>query len=103
VTKIVLKAGANRLTNIELMSSREREIKEQTLTQAIENAKRQAARLAEGFGAKVGRVLKTHAGEEGIGGTVRYCISAPAFGEATFQPGRIKIDTDLYVVFELTD
>ena len=96
-----IKAGANRLEEIELSSSKEREIRDKTLGQAIENAKQQAARLAEGFGAKVGKVLTIETGEGTFGAL--YSMSAPTFGEATFQPGRISIESELNVVFELTD
>lgn len=95
-------AGANRLEDISLSSSKEKEIKDQTLTQAIENAKRQASRLAEGFGSKVGKVVTIEA-ERG-GGGVRYNLMfAPVFGETTYQPGRIKIETDVDVILELID
>ncbi len=98
-----IEAGANRLEDINLSSSREREIKEQTLTEAIENAKKQAIRLAEGFGAKVGKIVRIEKGGRDPFGGVMYSMSAPAFGAATFQPGRIKIDSDVQAVFELTD
>jgi len=99
-----IEAGANRLEEIELSSSKEREIKDKTLGQAIENAKQQAARLAEGFGAKVGKVLTIEAGgQSSFGSAMYYMMSAPAFGEATFQPGRIRIESEVHVVFELTD
>jgi uncharacterized protein len=97
-------AGANRLEEIELSSSRERELKEQTLTQAIENAKKQAARLAGGFGAKVGKVISIDTEETDtrpLGfSTIR---NAQVLGEVTFQPGRIEISSSVSVVFELTD
>ncbi len=96
-----IKAGANRLEEIELSSSKEREIRDTTLGQAIENAKQHAARLAEGFGAKVGKVLTIETGGGTFGAV--YSMSAPAFGEATFQPGRIRIESELNVVFEITD
>ncbi|NOX53148.1 MAG: SIMPL domain-containing protein [Planctomycetes bacterium] len=98
-----IKAGANRLERINLRSSKQREIEDQLLREAIENAKRQAARLAHGFGAKVGKVLTIDASGEALLSGVRYCLSAPAFGETTFQPGRIKIESEIHVVFELTD
>lgn len=99
-----IEAGANRVEEISLSSSREREIKDQAVAQAIENAKRRATRLAEGFGAKVGKVITIDAGRDG--GSVRYnmLFGAPAFGEkTTYHPGRIKIDSDIEVVFELAD
>jgi uncharacterized protein YggE len=98
-----IEAGANRLEDINLSSSREREIKEETLMQAIENAKNQAARLADGFGAKAGKVVTIQKGGRDPFGGVMYSMSTPAFGAATFQPGRIKIDSDVHAVFELTD
>lgn len=97
-----IEAGANRVEDISLSCSNEKEIKDLTVAQAIDSAKHQATRLATGFGAKVGKVVSIDAQRDG--GAVRYnLLFAPAFGEATFQPGRIKIDTDLEVVFELTD
>lgn len=97
-----IEAGANRVEGISLSSSKERETKEQTLTQAIESAKRRATRLAEGFGAKLGKVVTIEAGREG--GSVRYnMLSAPVFGESTYNPGKIQIESDIDVVFELTD
>ena len=97
-----IEAGANRVEDISLSTSKEREIKDQTLTQAIESAKRRATRLAEGFGAKLGKVVTIEAGREG--GSVRYnLLSAPTFGESTYNPGKIKIESDVDVVFELTD
>jgi uncharacterized protein YggE len=72
------------------------------LTLAVENAKKRAMRLAEGFGAKVGKVITIEAGRES--GDVRYnLLFAPAFGDATYHPGRIKIETEVDVVLELTD
>lgn len=96
-------AGANRFESINLSSSREREIKDQALTQATENAKQQATRLAAAFGAKVGKVLTISVGGMDPFGVDLYCVSAPAFGEATFQPGRLRISSDVHVVFELAD
>ena len=98
-----IEAGANRLEDISLSYSKGLEVKDQTLTQAIENAKRRAARLAAGFGAKVGKAVAIEA-ESASGGDVRYnMLFAPAFGEATYHPGRIKIETDVNVILELTD
>ncbi len=52
-----IEAGANRLEEIELSSSKEQESKDKTLAEAIMDAKQHATRLAEGFGAKLGKVL----------------------------------------------
>lgn len=99
-----LEAGANRMEAISLSSSKEQELAEQVLTQSMNDAKRRAARLAEGFGAKLGKVVSIESATHGSG-DVRYNIlfDAPAFGESTFHPGRIKIDSDVDVVFELMD
>jgi len=98
-----IEAGANRLKEVHLSSSREKELKEEALALAMANAKQNAERLASGFGAKVGKVVSIEMGGRDPFGTVMYSMSAPAFGRATFQPGRIKIDNDVHAVFELTD
>jgi uncharacterized protein YggE len=98
-----IEAGANRLENTSLSYSKELEVKEQTLTRAIDDAKRRASRLADGFGAKVGKVVTIEA-ERASGGDVRYnLLFAPEFGDATYHPGRITIETSVSVVLELTD
>ncbi len=102
ILKESIEAGANRLEGISLSSSKEQELKEQALTQAIENAKRRATRLADGFGAKVGKVVTIEAGRDG--GEVRYNLMfAPAFGDAAYHPGRIKITAEVDVVLGLID
>jgi uncharacterized protein YggE len=99
-----IEAGANRLEDIKLSTSKEQELKDQALTLAIENAKRRADRLAQGFGAKVGKVVMIEA-QRGGDGDIRYNrLFAPGFGEeATYQPGRIQIESEVSVVLELVD
>jgi uncharacterized protein YggE len=98
-----LEAGANRLEAIRLTSSKAEELQDQALTQAINHAKRRAARLAEGFGASVGKVISIEDGRHGDG-EIRYNLMfAPLFGEATYQPGRIKITAEVQVILGLTD
>ena len=98
-----IEAGANRLEEISLSSSKGEELKDQALTQAIENAKRRATRLANGFGAKVGKVITIEDGRHSDG-EIRYnLLFAPVFGDAAYQPGRIKITADVQVILGLTD
>ncbi len=96
-----IEAGANRLEEIELSSSKEQESKDKTLAEAIMDAKQHATRLAEGFGAKLGKVLLIDANKSSY--VSLYSMLPPTFGEATFQPGRIKIASEVRAVFELTD
>lgn len=103
VLKKSIEAGANRLEEISLSSSKGEELKDQALTQAIENAKRRATRLANGFGAKVGKVITIEDGRHSDG-EIRYnLLFAPVFGDAAYQPGRIKITADVQVILGLTD
>jgi hypothetical protein len=53
---LAIAAGANREFRVGLTTSRLRELQDQAMNLALEDAKAQAQRLATGFGAKVGAV-----------------------------------------------
>ncbi len=97
-------AGANRLKDIGLSSSRKEELKDKTMAMAIEDAKSRAENLASGFGAQLGKVIKINEGDDSFG-SIAYSVSMlnSAHKKATFQPGRIKITNKVDAVFELKD
>lgn len=100
-----IKAGANRLESISMKTSRMDELKKKTLDMAIMDARDKAEHLADGFGAKVGKVLDIHKGGYDRFSTVAYSISVKTnYREpASFQPGLIEIENEVDADFELTD
>lgn len=95
-----IQSGANREFNIDLRSSRERELRQQALDLAIENAKEQAERLASGFGAKLGPVRSIDtSGRYSVASS--YTASTIRIGQGTFQPGTLRFEVDLAASFSL--
>jgi uncharacterized protein len=94
-----IQAGANREFDVTLKSSRERDLREQALTLAIEDAKTQAARLATGFGARLGPVRTIRPGDRG--GTGLAVASIVVQGVGTFRPGTLRFEATLSVTFSL--
>lgn len=94
-----IQAGVNQVDEIELVTSKEKELKAQVLTLAIANAKEKAGILAAGFDAKVGKVQTVSAER----GAFAMSLSAPIEGLSadTYKPGKIKIVAELDVVFQL--
>lgn len=94
-----IQAGANRQFAVTLQSSRERELREQAMSMAMENAKAQAARLAAGFGVKLGPVRSIRPGlDSGNGASMGATIS---YGHGTFAPGTIRFEEGVSVTFLL--
>ena len=95
-----INAGANRIESIDLMTSQEKDLKDQVLMLAIKNAKEVAGRIAEGFDAKLGKVVSVSV-DSGGGGIRFNKLSAPVFSEATYQPGTIAVSVEIDVIFAL--
>jgi uncharacterized protein YggE len=95
-----IEAGANREFNVSLTSSREQQLRQEAMTLAIDDAKAQAARLASGFGARLGPVRLINPGS---GQAVRAAASAAfiTYGHGTFAPGTIQFQADVSVTFLL--
>ena len=94
-----IQTGANRQFAVTLQSSREKELREQALSMAIEDAKSQAARLAAGFGVKLGPVRSIRPGLDSAnalraGATISY-------GHGTFAPGTIRFEEGVSITFLL--
>ncbi len=95
-----IQAGANRQFRVSLKSSREKELREQALDMAIEDAKAQASRLASGFGAKLGAVRSISPGDP-RSGTTMYTAASVSYGRGTFVPGTIRVEVVVSVTYEL--
>ncbi len=94
-------AGANRVRDTEFLSSRDTEIRDEAMQKAIADSKRRAATIAEGFGAKLGRVLKIESeGRESIGGAL---YSVEELSSDSDSPPKITVESKIHVVFELVD
>jgi len=96
-----IQSGANREFSVSLKSSQEAEFQRQAVALAVEDAKAQAARLASGFGVKLGTVRSISPGGER--GTTTYSASAAAisYGRGTFAPGTIRFHADVSASFLL--
>jgi uncharacterized protein YggE len=92
-------AGANRQFNVVLTSSKLRELQDQAMSVAIEDARLQAARLAEGFGARLGPVRTI--GPNTGSGVASYSVAALSYGSGSFTPGSISVRSELSVTFLL--
>ena len=91
-----IQSGANREFKVNLLSSREKELREQAVSLAIEDAKNQATRLVSGFGAKLGAVRNISTDSRGAS---LYSAVSVSFGKGTFVPGTIRIEAQLSVTF----
>lgn len=93
-------AGANREFNVALSSSHLPELQEKAMSLAIEDARAQAQRLAEGFGARLGAVRQI--GPRSGNNTMRMATGTTvSFGAGTFTPGTIKVRSEISVTFLL--
>lgn len=94
-----IEAGVNQINGIELHTSKEKELKAKALSMAIADAKERAAIIAGEFGVEIGTVQSITAGE----GTIALSLSVPVEGLSadSYQPGKIKVDADIAVVFQL--
>lgn len=91
-------AGANRELYVVLRSSREREIRNQAIGLAIEDAKAQAERLAKGFGAILGPVRSIGPGDRRTSSATAAALS---YGSGSFRPGTIRIEAEVSVTYTL--
>ncbi|MEL6106971.1 MAG: SIMPL domain-containing protein [Planctomycetota bacterium] len=98
-------AGSNQISGVRYSTSKEPDLKEKLLSEAIEKAKAQAERLAKGFGAKLGRVVSIQSDRGGSAAKLSLIISSTAdpFDGGEYRPGPIEIERSVSVVFELVD
>lgn len=95
-----LAAGVNERCTIHWKSSQEDEFTEKAIDKAVEDAKKRARRLAEQFGARLGKIYSIRHGE----GAPIMKASAVRVGleEAQpFIPGKIEFRAEIHAVFEL--
>lgn len=68
---------------------------------AIVDSKRRASRIAEGFGARLGRVIRIDSEERESLGNALYSVEIVA--SEPDAPPKITVDSKIHVVFELID
>lgn len=87
-----LALGANNVDPIRLDTSKREALENQALTLAMEDAKAEAARVADGFGVQLGRVthvqVGTHSPRPEAMRAVSYADSAPSFSAGVIQISR---------------
>lgn len=93
-----IRAGANRDFNISLRSSREKELKEQALVLAAQDARRQAEKIAGALGSKVGQVRQVGAASRGASAASASTLS---YGRGTFKAANIRVEATLSITFVL--
>jgi uncharacterized protein YggE len=102
-----LEAGATQLGGIQLLSTKETEHRDEALRQAVGDAKKKAALLANEFGVSVGTVLQIQcvdpkfdeSYDEGYVGAMLMTAMEPDVG--SFMHGHIKFEAQVTVEFEL--
>jgi hypothetical protein len=93
-------AGVNEHCTIYWKSTREKELQEQAIAEAAEDAKARAKRLAGQFGARLGKIFSIRYGEGAP--IVRSSAMRVAMEEAQpFIPGKIEFKAQIHAVFEL--
>jgi uncharacterized protein YggE len=93
-----IEAGVNQINGIELHTSKEKELKAKALSLAIADAKERAAIIAGEFGVEIGIVQSITAGEGAIATNLSLVEGLSA---ESYQPGKIKVEADISVVFQL--
>jgi len=105
ILEAAIDAGSNEIRGIRYSTSKEKELKERLLGEAIKHAKAQAERLAGGFGAKLGKVIRIQSDRGGALSSVSLVVSTTSdpFGGEEYRPGEIDVERSVSVVFELVD
>lgn len=98
----VLATKIIRINNSQLSSSKADELEAKGLQKAIANAKKRAELLVQGLPQKIGNVYSISTTNQGpTPMTGRYQASNMEMTKSAFEPGRLKINTSVHVVFYL--
>ncbi len=102
-----VKAGVNQVSPPQLDSSERREAYRRALQAAAEDARANAARLAQALGAEIGEVISVHSGSPapqppGPQLQVARAMAAEADAAQTYNPADLRFTTNVTVVFALT-
>ncbi len=99
-----LEMGINNIGNVQLDSSKRIKLQEQALDAAIEDAKAQAARLAKGFGVKLGDVKNVNLGGQHVVRPQRGVAMRMESAEAdSFSPGEMTVHREVQASFSIVE
>lgn len=109
VLNVLVKNGVTRVESVEPGILDSKLYEKKALTVAIENAKAKASFLAESFGAKLGRIhnigerkyRNNNNLEEVVVSGIRASLPESDDIPYAFKPGKVKVEADIYVEFEL--
>lgn len=94
-----LELGINSVGGVQLDVSNRVELEQQALTLAIEDAKAEAARIAQEFGVRVAGVLNVHAGRHSVQPRPMARMAMEADAGESFSPGQIVITREVQATF----
>jgi uncharacterized protein YggE len=95
-----LEVGVNSVSGTQLDSSDRAAEEEQALERAMQDARAAAARVADGFGVSVGRLLDVHVGQPPVQPMRGVMMEAAAAGD-DFSPGQLVISRQLQATFAI--
>ena len=98
-----LAAGVNNVDPIRLDSSRREALEDQALKLAMEDAKAEAARVAQGFSLALGPVIDAHVGGHTPRPQAAAMMMRESAGAGAFSPGIIRIDRFVQATFAIQD
>ncbi len=99
-----LEMGINNIGNVQLDSSKRIKLQEQALDAAIEDAKAQAARLAKGFGVKLGDVKNVNLGGQHVVRPQRGVAMRMESADAdSFSPGEMTVHREVQASFSIVE
>jgi uncharacterized protein YggE len=95
-----LEVGVNSVSGTQLDSSDRAAKEEQALERAMQDARAAAARVADGFGVSVGRLLDVHVGQPPVQPMRGVMMEAAVAGD-DFSPGQLVISRQLQATFAI--
>ncbi len=95
-----LELGVNSVSGTQLDTSERAAREEEALQRAMQDARAAAARIADGFGVSVGRLLDVHVGQPPIQPMRGMMMEAAVAGD-DFSPGQLVISRELQATFAI--
>jgi uncharacterized protein YggE len=91
--------GVNSIGGVQLDVANRVELEQQALTFAIDDAKAEAARIAQEFGVRVAGVLNVHVGRHAVQPQMARTLRMESDAGESFSPGQIVIRRDVQATF----
>lgn len=91
--------GVNSIGGVTLDVSNRVDLEQQALTLAIDDAKAEAARIAQEFGVRVAGVLNVHVGRHSVQPQMARTLRMESDAGESFSPGQILIRRDVQATF----